>query len=518
MILLGALVVFASCSAPEPHPPTPPQSSRTALPAPPRLAPATITILYTADEHGWLLPTTEKGEVKGGAAEMLGRWVSVEGHCVGAACERGSTLALSGGDNWTGPAISSYFQGVPVVEAMRRMGYAASAFGNHEFDFGRDQFLKNREAGGFAYLAANVELKPGMPADLKMPAFTIVERAGVKIGVVGLATESTTRTALASRFEGMTFTDEEEALVRAIPEAWAAGPDALVLIAHECPEQLEPVVRRHPEWRLSFVGLGHCHKTFRGDVHGAPLIAPGWRMRSYARVRLAVDRNRPLRERVTGVEATLVDVTHPEGTPADKVKADPELVANATHWKKRLDDALGQQIGFTASGFDHKSPELGRWIAESWRQELGADIAIVNDGGVRQGVPSGPITMATIYSVLPFDNRLLLLHVRGRDLIESLGNKETIVAGLVEKNKKRIVERTKAPIDPDASYSLATIDFLYFGGDGYRFQAQDPNPKETGLDWRTPVIEWTRKLKTSTTTPLEKALKSPEAQRRAAKP
>jgi 2',3'-cyclic-nucleotide 2'-phosphodiesterase (5'-nucleotidase family) len=475
-----------------------------------------VTILYTADEHGWLLPTTEKGEVKGGAAEMLGRWVDVEGHCVGAACERGSTLALSGGDNWTGPAISSYFQGVPIVEAMRRMGYAASAFGNHEFDFGRDQFSKNREAGGFVYLAANVELKDGTPTDLKMPAFTIVERAGIKIGVVGLATESTPRAALASRFEGIVFANEEQSLARAIPQAWAAGPDALVLIAHECPEKLEPVVRRHPEWKLSFVGLGHCHKQFRADIHGAPVIAPGWRFRSYARVRLEVDPNRPPRERVTGIDASVIDVTRPEAAPPAETKPDAELTASATRWKKLLDDALGQQIGFTTNGLDHKSPELGRWIAESWRQELGADLAIVNDGGVRQGVPPGPITMASVYSVLPFDNRLLLLHLRGRDLLEALANKETIVAGLVERNKTRIVERTKAPIDPNASYTLATIDFLYFGGDGYRFQTFDPNPKETGLDWRTPVIEWTRKLKTTDTIPLEKALKSPEAQRKAA--
>ena len=500
-------VWVASCAQPRLAPPAPrPPSAAAHAPAPPRKPPTTITILYTADEHGWLVPTVEKGEVKGGAAEMLGRWVALEGHCVGAACERSATLALSGGDNWTGPAISSYFHGEPMVEAMRRMGYAAAAFGNHEFDFGRDQFLLNQKQGGFPFLAANLRVKDGGPSEMALPAFTVVERAGIKVGVVGLATESTPRTALTSRFEGLSFEDEEQSLATAIPRAWNAGPDLVVLIAHECPEPLQPVLERHPEWRLSFVGLGHCHKPYRGDVHGAPVIAPGWRMRQYARVRLTVDPSLSPQQRVIGIDASVVEVTRSESGPPE-VKPDVELTEGASRWKKKLDDALGEQIGFTASGLEHKSSQLGQWIAEAWREQLGVDVAIVNDGGIRQGVPPGPITTASVYSVLPFDNRLMVLKVRGQDLIENLGNKETVVAGAALRAGKWLVGRSKAPLDPNASYRVATIDFLYFGGDGYRFQKHDPTPQETGLDWRTPVIEWTRKQNSSATKPLEKALR-----------
>ena len=55
---------------------------------------------------------------------------------------------------------------------MQRMGYAASAFGNHEFDFGRAKSLEHRKTGGFPYLAANVEVEEGGPSELALPAFT----------------------------------------------------------------------------------------------------------------------------------------------------------------------------------------------------------------------------------------------------------------------------------------------------------------------------------------------------------
>ena len=66
-------------------------------------APVEVTLLYTSDEHGWILPTVENGTVRGGAAETLGQLKAREGHCVGdrAECPDARTILLSGGDNFT---------------------------------------------------------------------------------------------------------------------------------------------------------------------------------------------------------------------------------------------------------------------------------------------------------------------------------------------------------------------------------------------------------------------------------
>ena len=85
-----------------------------------------ITILYTNDEHGWI----EKSEYTNGAANLMGLWRDNEEYDGDE-----SFLILSGGDNWTGPAISTWFEGESTVDVMNAMEYDASAIGNHEFDF-----------------------------------------------------------------------------------------------------------------------------------------------------------------------------------------------------------------------------------------------------------------------------------------------------------------------------------------------------------------------------------------------
>jgi 5'-nucleotidase/UDP-sugar diphosphatase len=484
-----AAIAFAACT--------------TAPPPPPHVAPARaeVTILFTSDEHGWLLAHDEKGTTLGGAAELLGRWVHGEGHCPGPPalpCESPRTLALSGGDNYTGPAIASYFTGAPMAEAMARMGYAASAFGNHELDFGRRSFLENRQRSGVVYLAANLHVPPALP-EMALPAFTIFERRGIKIGVVGLATEATLRAAMASRFEGITFEAEEPALGRGVRDAWAAGADAVVAIAHECPDVLAPIVARHPEWKLAFVGAGHCHKVMVERAGTVPVIAPGWRLDHYVRVRLEVDPSRAAGERVLAVEPTLVDVTGSTGAPPDA-----EIAHATARWKEKVDAALGEEIGWAGTELDRGSAELGRWITEAWRVGLGTDVALVNRKGIRQGLPRGAITKASVWSVLPFDNKLMRLTMKGSLLAHTLAADDAMAGGAARDDKGQWTVGG-APLDPERVYSVATIDFLYYGG--HMGLQSAGTAVDEGIDWREPVIAWTRKQGSTKAAPLEGRLR-----------
>ena len=89
---------------------------------------STITIIYTNDEHGWI----ENSEYSDGSAKMMGLWRENEGYD-----GNDRYLILSGGDNWTGPAISTWFEGESTVDVMNAMEYDASVIDNHEFDFHR---------------------------------------------------------------------------------------------------------------------------------------------------------------------------------------------------------------------------------------------------------------------------------------------------------------------------------------------------------------------------------------------
>jgi 5'-nucleotidase / UDP-sugar diphosphatase len=513
-LFCGAVLFLTACHegtppgggvSPAPSVSAPAAASATAAAAAARPA-VTVTLLYTSDEHGWLLPVADKsGVLRGGAAEMLGRLIAHEAHCAPSGhCAEPGTLLLSGGDNYTGPAISSYFDGQPMAETMARMGYAASAFGNHEFDFGREQFVENRARAAVTYLAANVHAQdPALKKDMDLPAFSIFERRGVKIGVVGLTTETTLTSAMASRFEGMAIDPAEPALERSVAEAWAAGPDALVLIAHECPDKLKPMLERHPDWGFAFAGGGHCHRVIKVDqVAGTPLYSPGWRFENYLRVRLHIDPSRPPRARVVTVEPELIEVSRREGDP---VVADAELARSSSAWQAKLERALGEEIGYAATGFDKGSAEIAHWITEAWRREFKVDVALVNTGGIRQALPKGPITKATVWSILPFDNKIVICEILGSDLLTDLEGEEAAFTGVTRSGKSYRMEGG-APLDPKRRYRVATVDFLYYGGANYAFQKQDPRPKETDVDWRVPVIDWTRKLKTNPSAPLEQRL------------
>lgn len=504
-VTAAALSLFAlSCGEAAPPPavrPTPHLPT-----APPARAPVEVTLLYTSDEHGWILPVVENGVVRGGAAEALGQLEAREGHCIGGAvvCPDAHTLLLSGGDNFTGPAVSSYFIGDPMADAIAAMGYRAIALGNHELDFGRPAFVAHRARTRAIYLAANVHATdPLLKGEMDLPAYMLFERRGAKIGVVGLATEATLTTAMASRFAGVAIEPEEAALVQAVPAAWAAGADAVVLIAHECPDKLVPILDRHPDFHLSFVGAGHCHKVLKERSGSTPVIAPGWRLERYVRVPLTLDLDKPPGQRARPVTPEVIDIAHAEGDAKAPINA--ALASTLAGWKTKLDHALGEEIGYTAAGFSKESPEIARWIAGAYRAELKVDVALINSGGIRQGLPQGAISKSTVWSILPFDNKIVICKLKGRDLIVDLDTEEAAYAG-VEKTSKGYRLASGKAVDPEATYSVMTIDYLYYGGSKFLFQKQDPAPNETGMDWRTPVVAWMKRQKTTPEAPLEKRI------------
>ncbi|MCK5086789.1 MAG: hypothetical protein KAQ90_04670, partial [Melioribacteraceae bacterium] len=135
LIFLSSITFFTSCSD-EPTTPVEPESSKN------------LIILYTNDEHGWM----ETEGSYGGAAGLMGLWREKEGYSE----EKENYLILSGGDMWTGPAISTWFQGESMADVMNAMNYTAAAIGNHEFDFRIEGLKERMEQSNFPFLSANI--------------------------------------------------------------------------------------------------------------------------------------------------------------------------------------------------------------------------------------------------------------------------------------------------------------------------------------------------------------------------
>ncbi|MBI4952667.1 MAG: bifunctional metallophosphatase/5'-nucleotidase [Myxococcales bacterium] len=543
--VLGALGVLGLLGCPGGGPAVVPPGPTPSEPGPPATARALhATIFFTSDEHGGLLPNERDGRRFGGVGPLLAH-LRGDGRCgegeravafvpgtwapplapdagltiaaaepeppgpTGTACETraDATFLLSGGDNYTGPPVSGLYRGETTAAALARLGYDASALGNHDFDFGREQFLRNRAVSGVRYLAANLHATDDASGTGSTPfaePYAVLERGGVRLGVVGLATKETPKVGAAKLFVGLGFEDEEQALVRTVPEVWRQGVDAVVVVAHVCHDEMEPIVARHPEWHLAFVGTGHCHETHLGVQAGAPVVAPDWRFEHYARVTLDIDRSRPApaeRARPTSHELVAVGSSLAQPQPSRAASLDATLAG----WQAEVDAKLGEVVGHARAGYPRRSATLGRWMTRAWRETYGADVAVTTLGAIRDDLPAGAIRVATVYAIMPFDNDLVVCTVPGDALAAMLREPKAVVSGLVCQDG-RCTHEDGSPLDRARRYRVVVTDFLFHGGDGFRFHEVDPSPTFTGVNWREPVLAWTRAHAPDEAHPLEAAL------------
>ncbi len=511
VLVLAALLPVAACQKEpaEVHGAAPVPDAGTSRPV-------RLTFLLTGSENGYLLPTPgEGGTTRGGAAELLGRWVAVEGHCAGplkangdAACPDGSTIVLSTGDNANGQAISSYFRGEPTAEVMRQMGFAASAFGNRELDWAREQFLANASKGGFPYLAANLRAKDDEGKKLGLQATAVLARRGVSVGVVGLAASKSLLTPMPGRMAGLELVPDDVALGASVAALRKDGVDVVVAVTDGCLDAMATLLEAHPEWKLAFVSGRNCEVKYPDAVGGTKLLYPGRHFNSYVKAQVTVDAAKPPGERLLAVEATTVDVVNGEGAPP----AEPKAKALLDGWKAKLDAALGEAIGHSKDGVEQDSPQMAAWLATALKEQFKADVGLVNRKGVRASLPPGKVTKATVYDLVPFENEVVVVKVPGEALLEVLGNVEARVAGLrprpgAKEGEVAWLDAKGAPVDPKKTYTVATPDYLYLGGDGFALNKADPNPTQTKTMWQAALIEWTKAKKSDEKKPLEAFLK-----------
>ena len=370
----------------------------------------TLVLLYTNDEHGWIDQSSESD----GAARLMGLWRSVEGYD-----ESGDYLILSGGDNWTGPAISTWFQGESTVDVMNAMGYAASAIGNHEFDFTVEGLNDRITQADYPFLAANIRLKGSNTTPNFATPFFIENVNGIRVGLVGLASTSTPWTTFPTYVEDYDFIPYEEALQEAVPHAWGAGADLVIVVGHLCYDEMISVLPVARDLGVSVVTGGHCNEQVGEVRDGVALVVGGWRFANYGRVEIGFHEESGSPYRVqSGVRA------NSGGSP------DPAVQAVVATWKQAADAELFQVMGYVNGAIPNGSPALYNLISDSWLFAYpAADIAMTNSGGVRQGIPAGDITRGTIVGVLPFQNTLVEVELTGAEVVDCLEN-GVVVAGM----------------------------------------------------------------------------------------
>lgn len=492
-VLTLFLILVACQSTPVVNTPSQPPPVKTETPtAEPITGVRRLVILYTSDEHGWIEPTEESG----GAAGMAGLWRDQGGYT-----PDGPYLILSGGDTWTGPAISTWFDGEPMVEVMNLMGYDAAAVGNHEFDFGLDTLRDRSAQAEFPFLTANLrDRETGAPAEVALP-YVVQEVNGVRVGLIGLTTTSTPQTTRPEHVADFDFIDYEQALRQVAPQARADGAELLVVVGHICLREMRALVPAATELGVAVIGGGHCHEQVSQVVKGVALIEGGEKLEGYVRVDIEFDVDTD-----SVVSVTTAYHLNRGGRPI------PEITELVAQWREETDRELDHPIGYLEKPLSRTSDALFNLVTDAWLAAYPtADVALTNRGGFRQDLPAGEITLAAVVGVLPFDNYLIDVAVSGAGLMENIRCCGPVMAGMTAVGDYLLADGSA--IDPAVTYHVLVNDFMFGGGDGYTFGKLDPDAYNTAIDWRQPVIDWISALETTAEDPLDNYLDKTPRQR-----
>jgi len=440
-----------------------------------------LHIFYTNDEHGWLEPNEDYG----GAPGLFKQWEAKK-----AANPNSYFLTLSGGDMWTGPAISTWFKGKPMVEVMNAMGYDACAIGNHEFDFTVTELLKRKEEMNFPLLSANIiEKATGNIPSFAKP-YIVKDLGGLKVGIIGLSSRSTPTTTFPAYVVDYEFTSYSSAISKYARMAKDEGAEILIVAAHLCESEMKDLSFLANSMGITLIGGGHCHQKVSDVSNGVAIIQSGSTMRWYVEVQLEYNSE----TKKTKVKSYKIQ-DNPAGNFTNPIQ---NIVEN---WKQQIDNELGTSIGYCSEKISKSSAAMANMITGSWLIQFpDADISLTNAGGIRQSIPQGDISLSTIVGVMPFNNTIVELELTGEQLKNSIG--DLLVGGMTTENGYLLSDGT--PIDNQTTYKVLTTDYLYSSRS--IFSEYDPNPENTGIHYRQPVIDWIISKNTNASNPLNNYL------------
>jgi 5'-nucleotidase len=459
-----------------------------------------VQILGLNETHGQLTPPLRRSGRLAGSAAILAAYLERE-----EAENPRRTLILDSGDFMQGPPISSFFEGASTVEVFNEIGVDGVAVGNHEFDYGQDALQQRIAEADFPFLAANIVDEDTGRAPRGFRPYVVERLRGVKVGVIGLGNPDTKAVTLPAATEGLRFLDIEEsarAVNDAVRKLRRKKVETVVVTVHQ--GLTSPAGGALAELVEGFSGEvdlvlgGHISSEFNTVIGGIPVVQPLGNTRGYADAVLTVDR------RTKDVVATRVET---DPTWVDEIQPDPEVQAIVDRYRAELGAALGRVVGETRTSilraFNAES-EMGNFVTDAMRTHLGGvDFAFTNAGGLRADIDAGPITLEEIFTVLPFNNTLVTMDLTGAQVVRVLEEGAMSRFGVVQvsglrwafdpdrafgSRVTRVTLPDGTPIDPAATYRIATNNFMASGGDEFNTLKLGANTVDTGVNLVDTVV------------------------------
>ena len=435
-------------------------------------------------------------------------------------------ILVDDGDSIQGEPIGTMTKGEALIDLMNAAGYEIAIPGNHEFDYGMEQFLALAEKAKFQYISCNFNHE----GELVFEPYVIKDLGGAKVAFVGVTTPKTLTTSTPryfmnekGEFEYGFFQDETgegvyNAVQKAVDDARAEGAEFVVVMGHmgneeECRPWTYADVIENTNGIDVFLD-GHSHDTEQVTMKnkdGDDVIrsACGTKLNCVGYCRIASDGK---------ITAGVYTWNNKDSAPA-LLGINNDMSKAVEQASSTLDAKLKEVVAVTQVTLTINDPEavddngkpirmvrraetnLGDLCADAYRAQSGADIAFVNGGGIRVNIEAGDITLNNILKVHPFGNAMCVIEVSGQQILDALEwgarnvpgenggflqvsglsyeihtyidnpcktDENTMFAGIEGERRVKNVLINGEPIDPNATYTLASHDYMLLnGGDGY---------------------------------------------------
>ncbi|WLR41375.1 5'-nucleotidase C-terminal domain-containing protein [Bacillus carboniphilus] len=436
-----------------------------------------ITLLHTNDTHSKVWDDKYAGMGFAKIATLVEQYEQ----------ENPNTLMLDAGDTFHGTSFSTLVEGTSIVEIMNEIGYDAMAAGNHDFNYGYDRLLELAGLTEFPVLSANVVYEE--TGERLLQPYTIEEVDGVKLGIFGLTTPETAYKTHPANVEGIEFLDPVEVANEMVAELEKQNVDTIIALTHlgtdaSSTDTSIKVANEAPG--IDLIVDGHSHTVDNTDEHGngTLIVSAGEYTENLGVVNLTYEDGK-----LVSKEAETITKQQAE---TDGIEEDPEVKALIDGIDAEHEEILSEVIGSTDVVLDGEREQvragetnLGNLITDAMLAETGADVALMNGGGIRASIDQGEITKGEVVTVLPFGNYIQTIEVTGQTLLDALEHGTSSypevkgafphVAGITFAidTEQPAGERVHSvmidgkALELEATYTLATNDFLAAGGDDY---------------------------------------------------
>lgn len=477
-----------------------------------------LTIIHTNDVHGRLAPFdyTPSLQSVGGIARRATLIKEIKS-------SNPDNLLLDAGDTVQGSIFYQIFSGIPDIEIMNKIGYDAVTLGNHEFDKGLTSLEKLVSGAKFPYLSANIKFTKNKELSDRVKGYVIKDIDGLKIGIIGVTTDDIK--VLSNDTDSLQVSDDIK-IVRKIAKNIKKQCDFIIVLSHIGFNEDIELAKAVPEINL-IVG-GHSHTLLKNPYSvsedgKSPMILQDGEFGVYlGQLDLTIEKNR-------------IKTYKYRQIPVDKnVKEDQEIKQQVEKLQKQIEYLTNNIVGTLQNPLDARKETVRTGLTNAGCLVTAAikakfpdvDIVMQNSGGIRahRYLNKGTITLADINELCPFDNRIILLELTGKDLksvlegsarelpegsgafMQTLGIDYTIDlskrAQRMTDDKTKIIKEGKrvsgvkingVPLDENKIYKIATNDFILRGGDGYVQFKKAKNIVHTDLFLPHLVIEYIKK-------------------------